>query len=565
MEKVKHSTDLCVVGGGLAGICTAISAARHGIKVVLMHERPVLGGNASSEIRMCTCGAQGKDDRETGIVEEILLENFYRNTNSSYSIWDSVLYEKVRFEKNITLLLNCSCYDCKMDGNKIVSVSGWQMTTQQHHIVEADFFADCSGDSVLAPLSGAEFMRGREAKSDYNETIPPDTADSKTMGMSCLIQLREYPGKQKFIPPEWAYKYEKEEDLAYKDHNLTTNFWWIEVGGEDDEIADTEKMRDELLKIAFGVWDHMKNYGDHGVDNWNIDWIGFLPGKRESRRYKGDVVITQNDVEAEGRFEDIVAYAGWSMDDHFPAGFYYKEGHPTIYHKAPSPWGIPFRSLYSKNIDNLLFAGRNISVTHAALSSSRVMLTCGIVGQAVGTAIAQAKNTNMPIRSIDIPLLQQTLMEDDCFIPWHTRERWELTKLAKTNCEIARCGMDRDYRGENNKFAGKKGDYIEYSFDDYCDISEIRILFDSNLGRTYHNLPCHFPLKQTVYKTPGCLVKEYKIMADTPDGEIELVNELNNYQRLVNHKVSVKAKSIRLIPVSAWDCETLNVFALDVR
>ncbi len=565
MENIRHQVDLCVVGGGLAGICAAIAAARHGIKVALMHERPVLGGNASSEIRMCTCGAQGQDDRETGIVEEILLENFYRNTNCSYGIWDSVLYEKVKFEENITLLLNCSCYDCEMNGSRIVSVTGWQMTTQQHHIVEAKFFADCSGDSILAPLSGAEYMRGREAKKDYNETIAPDVADDKTMGMSCLFQLREYPTKQTFIPPKWAYKYEKEEDLAFKDHDLNTNFWWIEVGGEHDEIADTEEMRDELLKIAFGVWDHMKNYGDHGVDNWNIDWIGFLPGKRESRRYKGDVIVNQNDVEAGGKFEDIIAYAGWSMDDHFPAGFYYKEGHPTIYHPAPSPWGIPFRSIYSKNIDNLLFAGRNISVTHAALSSSRVMLTCGILGQAAGTAVAQAVSEGQTIREIDVKRLQQTLMEDDCFIPGHDRDRWTLTKMAKTNCEIVRSGMDRDYRGAVNKFAGKEGDFIEYSFDEYKDISEIRILFDSSLGRRYHNLPCHFPLEQKIYKTPGTLLKEYKIVAETPQGEEVIVHETQNYQRMAWHKVSLKAKKVRLIPIKAWDCDTFNVFALDIR
>lgn len=116
--------------------------------------------------------------------------------------------------------------------------------------------------------------------------------------------------------------------LKDRPHDTVTNYWWIELGGDKDSIHDTEELRDELLKIAFGVWDHMKNYGDHGVENWEMDWIGFLPGKRESRRYVGDYIITQNDVEAEGRFDDIIAYGGWTMDDHFPEGFYYDGGHP---------------------------------------------------------------------------------------------------------------------------------------------------------------------------------------------------------------------------------------------
>ena len=164
-----HKADLCVIGGGLAGMCAAIAAARHGAKVVLMHDRPVLGGNASSEIRMWICGAHGENNRETGIIEEIELENMYRNPNRNYSIWDSILYEKVRFEENITLLLNCSCNSLEMNGNRIKSVKGWQLTTETWHTVEADLFADCSGDSILAPLSGAEYRIGREAFAEFGE------------------------------------------------------------------------------------------------------------------------------------------------------------------------------------------------------------------------------------------------------------------------------------------------------------------------------------------------------------------------------------------------------------
>ncbi len=402
MKNVEYKTDLCIIGGGMAGLCCGIAAARHGIRVVLIHDRPVLGGNASSEIRMWICGSHGKDNRETGIIEEIMLENFYQNTALKFPIWDSVLYEKAIAEENLTLLLNSSCLDCTMNGSSIESVKAWQSNAETFHIVRARYFADCSGDSVLSTLSGAKYMYGREAKSDFGETIPPDKADKKTMGMSCLFQIRETDHPVRFTPPKWAYKYESDADLPFKDHDRDNNFWWIEVGGEWDCIHDTDRCRDELLKICYGVWDHMKNYGDHGVENWELEWIGFLPGKRESRRYVGKYIVTQNDVESGGRFEDAVAYGGWSMDDHFPQGFYYKDGHPTIYHPAPAPWGLPLRCMISENIENLCFAGRNISVTHAALSSSRVMATCAVLGQALGTAVSYAVRDNAALENVDI-------------------------------------------------------------------------------------------------------------------------------------------------------------------
>jgi len=226
-KTIVHKTDLCVVGGGLAGLCGAIAAARHGAKVVLMQERPMLGGNASSEIRMWVCGAHGENNRETGILEELMLENLYRNPDCNYSVWDSVMLEAVQNEENITLLLNCSCNSCEMDGSRIASVTGWQMTTQTWHKVEATIFADCSGDSVLAPITGAEYRVGREARDEFDEDIEPETADSHTMGMSLLIQAREMSRPSRFIAPSWANKYTA-ETLKHRIPDMTSpmeNFW----------------------------------------------------------------------------------------------------------------------------------------------------------------------------------------------------------------------------------------------------------------------------------------------------------------------------------------------------
>ena len=310
-----QEVDLCVVGGGMAGLCAALAAARHGASVVLMHERPVLGGNASSECRVHVCGADRHGAlpylRETGILEELRLENLRRNPHQSYSVWDLVLYEAARHQPHLTLMLNCTCLEAEMAGNRISAVTGWQLTTETYQQVRAQIYADCSGDAILAPLTGARFRVGREARREYGEPAAPETADERTMGMSILFQARCYDAPQPFTAPAWAYTFPDDSDLPYGagGHRWwEMGYWWVELGGEYDSIRDTETLRDELLRISLGVWDHIKNHGDHGADHWSLEWLQFLPGKRESRRYLGDHVLTQLDLEAEGKFADVVDF-----------------------------------------------------------------------------------------------------------------------------------------------------------------------------------------------------------------------------------------------------------------
>jgi hypothetical protein len=579
MKTITHQAEFCVVGGGLAGMCAAIAAARHGVKTVLIHDRPVLGGNASSEIRMWLGGAtgvKGGEARETGIMEEILLENLCRNHSPSYPVWDTILYEKVRFQENLTSLLNCSCNDLEMENpGKIKSVKAWQLTTETWHIVEAELFADCSGDSILAPLSGAEFRVGREGKSEFNESIAPEQQDKKTMGMSCLMQLRETDRPQKYTPPAWANKYLSDEDLPNRGHNLgNQNFWWLELGGEQDTIHDTESIRDELLKVAHGVWDHIKNHGDHGADNWIMDWLAFLPGKRESRRYVGEYIMNQNDVEAEGRFDDLIAYGGWSMDDHHPGGIKYP-GKPTIFHHAPSPYGIPYRCLYSKNIENLFFAGRNISVTHSAMSSTRVIRTCAILGEAVGVAASIAVNNQLTPTGVyreKIKELQEELMYDDCYLPWHKRSISELTAKARLSAssgepENLRNGIDRSLEGVDNAWCGTLNDWLEYSFESPEEISELRFILDSDLGRQTFNMPADVRLEPyDHYYVPNTLLEDFKVeFYDADNKLVKTENVSGNYQRMVKLQGNCKAKRIRFTPLKTRGCEEFKIFAWDLN
>ncbi len=576
MKKIDHNVDFCVIGGGMAGLCAAITAARHGLKVALIQDRPVLGGNASSEVRMWPSGAWGENNRETGIIEELLLENYYLNPLSNYHIWDSILYGKVRYQEGITLLLNSSCVDVEMQGTRIQSVKAWQLTTETWHTVSASVFADCSGDSILAVLSGAEFRIGRESREEFNEDIEPVIGDKKTMGISCLIQFRETDSPQQFIPPKWAYVFKSDAALNNRGHRIhETNFWWIELGGVNDSIHDSEQMKDELLKIAFGVWDHIKNHGDHGAENWALDWIGFLPGKRESRRYIGDHILTQNDVRSEGRFSDMVAYGGWPMDDHDPQGFH-QPGEPTIFHPAPSPYGIPYRCLYSRNIENLFFAGRNISATHAALSSTRVQRTCALLGQAVGTAASIAVNYSTTPKGVYqryVDELQHKLMEDDSYLPWHARPIPKLSKTAELTAsegdpEPLRNGIDRTIGNDDNGWTGSLGGWVEYSFAQPEDIKQIRLVFDSDLNRKGLGMRWCYPHLSEPFHMPKTLVKAYRVEVKTGcDGNKwqSVFYENENHQRLVRIPLSVKTIAVRIIPEATWGADKAHLFSFDVR
>ncbi|MBN1808329.1 MAG: FAD-dependent oxidoreductase [Planctomycetes bacterium] len=572
---VQHEVDFCVVGGGMAGLVGALAAARLGAKTLLIHDRPILGGNASSEIRVHVCGADRHNGikfmRETGILEEIRLDNLRVNPNRNFSVWDTVLYEKARFQQNLDILLNCTCRDAKMNGRRIESVTAWQLTTQTHHLVKASIFADCSGDGVLALPTGADFRMGREGRSEYGESIAPEVTDERTMGMTCLFSAKEYDTVQHFEPPAWAYRYDDENELPYgadRHKWWSLGYWWVELGGEVHSIYDTENIRDELLKTVYGLWDHIKNRGNHGADNWALDWIQFLPGKRESRRYLGGHVLTQNDIEAEGRFEDVVAYGGWSMDDHHPAGFRAARiGSPaTIFHRAPSPYGIPYRTLYSRNVENLMFAGRCASASHAAMSSTRVMGTGCSQGQAMGTAAAIAVRAGKNPADVtgDVGLLQQMLLYDDAYIPWL---RQEFSPLTMESALTASHGDPSPLRDGTNRPVGKDmhswesapGCWTAYTFDRKAHVAKATLILDSAMDRLVA-MSHHQPDDQLA-AVPDVMPRAFHIDG-LVDGKWKRVAEVeNNHQRLVRVDINREVEGIRCTLDETWGAEKSNVYA----
>ena len=393
-------TDVTVIGGGLAGVCAAIAAARNGAEVALIQNRPVLGGNSSSEVRVWVCGATAHGvqhyARETGIMGELFVENQFQNPEGNPYYWDLVVLEAVKAEPKITLFLNTDVREVAADGpaeaRMVRSVTGWQMGSEKLITFTSDQFIDCTGDGLVGLLAGAEYRTGREPRSAYDESWAPEVPDDNTLGSTILFYSKDIGQPSKFVPPPFARDVVAagitEHRVIRSDMNGCA-FWWIEWGGSLDVVDDNEQVRDELQAVVYGIWDHIKNSGEYDADNLTLEWIGSVPGKREYRRFIGDHVLTQQDVLGQTEFEDRVAFGGWSIDLHPPGGVYATERGSRHWHPNGN-YHIPLRCLYSVNVGNLWMAGRNISASHVAFGTTRVMATCAVIGEAAGVGASIA-------------------------------------------------------------------------------------------------------------------------------------------------------------------------------
>ena len=429
--------DILVAGGGPAGFACALSAARLGARVILCQDRPVLGGNASSEVRMHIVGATGLRDgiplrvenREGGIIEELRLDLACRNPQRSASMLDLLLYEKCRAEPNLTLLLNTTVVGAELsvDRSRIERAIAERQSTEDQFVITAKTFVDCTGDSRLAAEAGAAFRHGREGQAEFGESLATPTADGKTLGSTLLFQARKHDRPMPFTAPPWARKFTR-DDFKFRpfgkpgsDLGLEYGYWWLEWGGGLDTIKDNERIRDELLAILLGVWNYIKNESELDASHWALEWFGFLPGKRESRRCVGQYVLTEQDLLLSRAFPDAIAFGGWPIDTHPPGGVDAPDEAPCDQHHLPYLYSIPLRACVAAGVRNLMFAGRNISATHIAFASTRVMATCAVVGQGVGTAAALALREAVdPAAASARPELmsriQQRLLRDDCYL-----------------------------------------------------------------------------------------------------------------------------------------------------
>ncbi|MDR6972693.1 FAD-dependent oxidoreductase [Leifsonia shinshuensis] len=420
------NTDIVVVGGGLAGVCAAIAAARLGRSVALINNRPVLGGNSSSEVRVWVCGATAhgmqRFARESGVIGELYVENQYRNPSGNPIHWDEVVLDAVRAEPNIQLFLNTDVrrVDAEArDGERVVTaVHGWTMGSEINTEFIAPYVIDATGDGLVGFLAGAEHRLGREGRDEFGEDWAPETPDDEFLGSTLLFYTKDVGQPIEFVAPDSAKDISTTpiaESRIIRSGDSGAHYWWIEWGGELDIVHDNERIRDELRSVIFGIWDYIKNSGRFDAATLDLEWVGALPGKREYRRFLGDHVLTQNDILDQVDFPDAVAFGGWSIDLH-PVEGMYATASGAHQRYSDGIYGIPFRSYYSRNVANLLLAGRDISATHVAFGSSRVMATCGAGGEAAGTGAALALELGVRPRELATThsnQLQQVLLRQD--------------------------------------------------------------------------------------------------------------------------------------------------------
>lgn len=430
MRQVEEQYEVVVVGGGLAGVIAALASARTGAKTVIIQNRPVFGGNASSEIKMHICGAtmHGKreDARETGILDEILMENKNKNPNHSFYVFDSILWEKVYMQENLNFHLNTHFLEAKTLNSRIESIKAVQLTSETKVIIEGNIFIDATGDGCLSADAGEEFLFGRDDTILY--TKGEDIVATGTMGNTLMYsslhndeinQHENFKSAHNLTNKEFKNRFGFDDPGDSISDEAAAGFWWNELGGEKNTIYDTEEINKDLIRNMFGIYNYTKNNTCIKNEHNNIDWIGYVPAKRESRRIKCLYQLIESDLVKNKSFKDAVAYGGWTMDMHNPLGFLDNEGEPTQHTYLEDVYQIPLSSMIAAKNNNLFVTGRLLYTDSMAFSSTRVMATCSVMGQAAGTAAALISSKNYVAHDYKtiVKDVQVKLLENGCYIP----------------------------------------------------------------------------------------------------------------------------------------------------
>ena len=398
--KLAGKFDFVVVGGGVAGMCAAVTAAREGLRVALINDRPILGGCNSSEVRVHLGGYINlKPYPNLGNLIREFGHSKVGNAMPAENYEDSKKQQFVDAESNITLFPSTRAISVKMRGDKIKSVLTKHIETGEELVFEAPLFSDCTGDGTIGYLAGADFRMGRESRAEHNEGLAPIEGDKMTMGASVQWNSKDTDLPKTF--PEFNYGLGFNETTTQK---VTMGEWTWETGMNFNQITDFERVRDYGMAVIYSNWSYLKNHSSvkNKYSKRELDWVAYVAGKRESRRLLGDVILTENDVCNGVDYEDGSATTSWSIDLHYPDPINTKyfpgaEFKSIANHRQIHPYAVPYRCLYSRNIENLFMAGRNISVTHVALGTTRVMRTTAMLGEVVGMAASICyKNKSLP-------------------------------------------------------------------------------------------------------------------------------------------------------------------------
>ena len=479
-------------------------------------------------------------------------------------------------EPNLDLYLNTRMRDVQMKDNVIVSIEAEQMTTEKLYRFNARYFADTTGDGFLGYCAGAEFMYGRESRYEFNEKDAPETHDNKLMGNSLMFTAKDMGYPVPFEKPDWAYSY-SEEDLKRRDHSeITSGYWWIEASSSEI-IEKGDDIRQELVKMLFGIWDHIKNVPGHNAENYALDWIGALPGKRESRRLKGDYVLTENDLVDGKGFYDAVAYGGWNMDMHENGNMSFLDSEPTTYFSTKYIYSVPYRCLYSVNIDNLFLGGRAISVSHMVFGSTRVMATCAVIGQAVGTAAALCNEKGISPRELTkhIEELQRTLVLDDCYIPnYKLLLPNDLARTAVISASSEKYPVENLVNGELRNYGrqincwqsdgiAREGEWIRLNWSNPQTIKSLILRFDSDLSSELTiTLSDKIRAKQKPF--PNTLVKNYSVYFYNDKKLVKKIEKTNNFLRLNRLETEVIADEIEIRFSETYGADYVSVYSVNI-
>lgn len=499
--------DLAIVGGGVPAVTAAITAARHGLKVAVIYDRPVLGGNGSDEGNVALEGAAHRGYHETGVIYEIKNIRYEEKIS-----WSQTFERLVKRETNISLFSNKLVDNCQCKNDRILSIHAVDTINLTEHMFSAEQFVDDTGDGWLGYYAGAVYHIGREAYWEYHEDFAPEVADGNTMSgcnigdhpdfhdTICSYGAEFVEEDVEFIPPAWAIQLPRGEEMNRRPRRIVTGEWWLENRNDYDDLWEQEYTRDALIRVAAGFFDWLKNSWTEReqVKKLKLKTLGTFNAKRETRRLIGDYVITQNDYETKPDFKDAVFYSGWNIDVHHIKGIFSgKEGAFTC-DKKIDVTPMPFRSLYSKNIKNLMMVGRCISTTHIGMGPTRVMLTGACMGQAVATAAWLCKKYRLDPREIGkyyMDELQQTLLKDGHSIPGclnHDPEDLALTAVITADSweksgepQNVINGINRAADGENYAWISKEGlpQSIMLTLNEIKEIRQVRITLDMPFAR----------------------------------------------------------------------------------
>ena len=577
IRNIELRTEVVVVGGGISGISAAVAAARQGASVVFIQDRPVLGGNSSSEIRMTVNGAPF--ERETGIVEELLIQNLLHNPQHSHHVWDHLLYNYVTKEPNIKLLLNCSAQDLELDNNRIVAVNCYQANTECKIRIEAPVFIDCTGDGVIGAKAGAEYRTGREGKAEFGEKFAPDEPDGWVMGETIMMITKDMGRPVPFIAPDYAIPFSGSNEKNRKIKQVKEGYWWIELGSDYDIIKDRNEIHKNLMAHFYGVWDYIKNSGNHPeAANIALDWVGSLPGKRESRRLMGDYILTDVDQLSHEHFDDAVAYGGWSLDEHCEGGILSLHKPASYFHAHfKKYYEIPYRCLYSKNIENLFMAGRCASVSHVALSSTRIIGTCSTMGMATGVAAAMCNEYSTSPRGIynsHIDELQERLLRQDYFIPNRaakdpnnlvkSAKKFTASSTASGDVKNLLDGVSRPVDGiESHWESMGTNAIINIEWKRPVKISSVEFKFDTDLKRRIMMHKDEARNATQIQCVPPELVKSLSIEAKIGSQWKEVATINDNITRYLSVDIdNIKTKELRVKFKETHGAENVKMFEL---